>query len=110
MVYALAVELYKSTDGGANWSQVSNANVEPYKIHADQHGFDFIPGNPNGFYLGNDGGMYKSLDGAASFINLNTLILPVDGTCGPRHKSVNLPSAYSETSSPCGIEEMISAL
>ncbi len=71
IVYALAIELFRSTDGGATWSLISNAYTQPFKIHADQHGFDFVPGNQNAFYLGNDGGAYKSTDGGASFTNLN---------------------------------------
>ena len=36
--------------------------------------------------------------------------LPVLGTCGPRQRSVKLPSEYSETSSLAGIDAIISAL
>ena len=46
----------------------------------------------------------------ATFISLNTLSLPVDGTCGPRQRSMNPPSRYSEIGSLVGIDAMISAL
>ena len=72
VVYVLAVELFKSTDGGTSWSLVSKGYTgPPYQIHVDQHGFTFIPGNPNGFYIGNDGGIYRSLDAGATFENKN---------------------------------------
>src|SRR5215211_4567476 len=44
----------------------------------------------------------------ASFISLKTFSLPVDGTCGPRQRSVNLPSLYRDTSSLAGMPAMIS--
>jgi photosystem II stability/assembly factor-like uncharacterized protein len=71
IVYALAIELYRSTDGGASWTLISQGYTIPSKIHVDQHALSFIPGNPNGFYVGNDGGVYKSMDAGATFTNLN---------------------------------------
>ena len=36
-------------------------------VHPDQHGFDFLAANPQTvMYFANDGGIYRSLDGAAS--------------------------------------------
>ena len=46
----------------------------------------------------------------ATRISLKTLSLPVDGTCGPRHRSTQSPCPYSEIASFSGIEAMISAL
>ncbi len=46
----------------------------------------------------------------ATFISLKTFSLPVDGTCGPRHRSVKPPCEYSLISSLAGIDSMISAL
>ncbi|MBI4491752.1 MAG: hypothetical protein HY690_03055, partial [Chloroflexi bacterium] len=72
VVFVLAVELFKSADGGETWSMVSNGyEGSPHKVHVDQHAFGFIPGQTGGFYLGNDGGVYRSLDGGSTFANLN---------------------------------------
>src|SRR5215471_4277985 len=43
-------------------------------------------------------------------MSLKTLSLPVDGTCGPRHRSVKPPCEYSLISSVDGMDSMISAL
>ncbi|MNV84186.1 hypothetical protein D3C71_1780440 [compost metagenome] len=41
---------------------------------------------------------------------MKTFSLPVDGTCGPRHRSMKSPSRYRLSGSLDGIEAMISAL
>lgn len=87
LVFALGVELYKSADGGANWALISDGNLPPYKIHVDQHAFGFIPGSGGNFYLGNDGGAYKSLDGGANFVNLNATLNTVQFWRGAVHPS-----------------------
>ncbi len=46
----------------------------------------------------------------ATFISLKLRSLSVDGTCGPRHRSVNSPCEYSDSASSDGIDSMISAL
>ena len=72
VVYALAIELFRSLDGGATWSQISNGYVgPPYKLHVDQHAFAFVPGNSSAFFVGNDGGIYKTTDSGDNFSPLN---------------------------------------
>src|SRR5712691_7022145 len=44
----------------------------------------------------------------ATRISLNTFSLPVEGTCGPRHRSMKLPCSYNERVSLSGIEAKIS--
>src|SRR5262249_50446531 len=54
----------------------------PSHVHPDQHGFDFSFANPGRLYFANDGGIYRSTNGAngngscdpgsSSFDNLNT--------------------------------------
>ena len=46
----------------------------------------------------------------ATFISLKAFSLPVLGTCGPRHRSMNSPCRYSESSSLAGMLSMICAL
>lgn len=46
----------------------------------------------------------------ATLISLNTLRCPVEGTCGPRHKSMKSPSRYRLMPSSAGMDAMISAL
>ncbi|MCH8937460.1 MAG: hypothetical protein IIB90_17225, partial [Gemmatimonadetes bacterium] len=66
IVYFGGVNLFKSTDGGANFSNISGS------IHVDQHFFAFDPQTPSTVFVGNDGGIYKSIDGGTTWTTLNT--------------------------------------
>lgn len=66
-VYVLGVPLMKSSDGGANWFQIANSN------HVDNHGLEIHPQNPNFMVAGNDGGVYISQNGGASWDHVKTL-------------------------------------
>ena len=55
-VFILGVDMYRSQDGGINWSLA----VPPwwtYEVHADKHDLVFKNGN---IYLATDGGLYRS--------------------------------------------------
>ena len=66
-VYAGAINLFRSTNGGNNWTQISkwanNASMNtlscPY-VHADQHAFVFKPGSSTTCIIGCDGGVFYS--------------------------------------------------
>jgi len=67
IVYAGAINLFRSANGGSSWTQISkwanNANMNtlncPY-VHADQHAFVFKPGSSTTCIIGNDGGVFYS--------------------------------------------------
>ncbi|HEV8267521.1 MAG TPA: hypothetical protein VGR00_04780, partial [Thermoanaerobaculia bacterium] len=40
-------------------------------LHADEHAITFAPSNPSVVYTGNDGGIFKSTDGGATWTSLN---------------------------------------
>ncbi|MFL6796063.1 MAG: FG-GAP-like repeat-containing protein [Xanthobacteraceae bacterium] len=65
-VYFGGFSVFKSTDGGSNFSDIGSS------IHVDQHAFAFQPGNASVIYAGNDGGVYKSSNGGANWTSLNT--------------------------------------
>ena len=46
----------------------------------------------------------------ASLVNLNAPSLPVEGRCGPRHRSVNLPMVYVVMTASSGSSAMSSSL
>jgi len=74
IVYAAGLDAWKTTDGGTNWTQISNwyeqSGAPPF-MHADFHAMAFHPTNPNILFFGNDGGVYKTTNGGTSFVNLN---------------------------------------
>ena len=69
-VYVGAIDLFKSTDAGANWTQISKWSDNPGMgsiarlsyVHADQHTMEFKPGSSSIGIFGNDGGVYYSND------------------------------------------------
>jgi hypothetical protein len=64
--YAVAGVL-RSTNGGDTWVELSQ--VGPGTLHPDHHTMAFGPGGI--IWEGNDGGVWKSTDNAASWINCN---------------------------------------
>ncbi len=75
IVYIGGIDLFRSTNSGSSWSQISkwsnNNNLAALRcslVHADQHVITFRPGFPNQAVIGNDGGVYyaTSLSTAAT--------------------------------------------
>jgi len=68
-LYRGILDVWRSTDGGGHWTNLSNAydsggNFTPSRasMHADQHAIAF--GSDGKTWLSNDGGLYVSADGA----------------------------------------------
>ncbi len=59
IVYVGGVYTYKSTNGGTTLNGV-------YSTHADIHNIKFIPGSSTTLWIACDGGIFRTLDGAAS--------------------------------------------
>ncbi|MFY0608339.1 MAG: T9SS type A sorting domain-containing protein [Cyclobacteriaceae bacterium] len=75
-VLAGGIDLFKSTDGGTNWTQISHwyGGFGFPNVHADQHSMAFKPGSSTDIIFGNDGGMYVSTNmtsNSPSFTNRN---------------------------------------
>lgn len=69
-VYVGGVDLFKSTNSGSSWTQLSNWWRDPSEIkyaHADQHSIVFRPSDPNYVVFGNDGGLSISTNGGSTF-------------------------------------------
>jgi hypothetical protein len=58
----------RSVNAGASFTA---AGVGDVGLHADAHAIAFAPSNPSIVYEGNDGGIYKSLDGGATWGSVN---------------------------------------
>jgi len=56
------IDLFKTTNGGGSWSQLSHwyGGFGFQEVHADQHYAYFEPGSSSVCYFGNDGGIYRS--------------------------------------------------
>ena len=55
----------RSIDGGTNWTKASTG------LHPDSHDIVYAPSNPLIVYHGNDGGIFRSADGGATWTSLN---------------------------------------
>lgn len=66
MLYVGGIDLFRSSDGAASWTQISKWNSgipgNFSVVHADQHAMVFRPENPNQAIFGNDGGVYFASD------------------------------------------------
>jgi photosystem II stability/assembly factor-like uncharacterized protein len=60
--------IIKTADGGVNWTDVT-FGIDDLPVHPDQHAFAFGPDGT--LWLGNDGGVWKSTNGASTWINCN---------------------------------------
>ncbi|GEN72894.1 T9SS type A sorting domain-containing protein [Chryseobacterium lathyri] len=100
-VYIGGIDLFKSTNGGVSWTQISKwsnnnnmAALQVSQVHADQHEIVFNPFNnysTNQMLFGNDGGIYFAG-------NKNTI-----GTIGgfsARNTRYNVTQFYSATLNP----------
>ena len=68
-VYAGGMEVIKSSDGGSTWTKVSDWAGWPGStyVHADNHDIEFLPGSGSTVFSCNDGGIFKTTDGATSW-------------------------------------------
>ena len=72
-VYVGGINLFKSTNGGNNWNQISHwfGGFGHQYVHADQHNIIFPGNSSDTIYFCNDGGIYSSTNGSATPNNIN---------------------------------------
>jgi len=80
-VYVGSRDVFRSTDGGDSWTNLTRNFYDSgagfqyapggSATHTDQHALAFSPANPNEFYVGNDGGVSKTTDNGNTFRSLN---------------------------------------
>ena len=76
IAYVIGFDLYKTSNGGNSWSDISG-----WDVHVDQHGLYVHPQNHNLLFLGNDGGYYTSQNGGNSWDWINNLPITQFYTC-----------------------------
>jgi photosystem II stability/assembly factor-like uncharacterized protein len=65
-VYCGDIDLFKSTNGGNNWQNITNSYSGSFdQQHPDQHSLWINPTNPDELVNGNDGGMFSTVSGGA---------------------------------------------
>lgn len=67
VIYTMGVPIIRSEDGGKTFASINEDNV-----HVDHHALWINPQNPAHLILGNDGGVYVSLDTGATWTNCNS--------------------------------------
>lgn len=74
-VYFGLSDIYKSVSaagGTPTWTNLTNVyNGGVTGVHPDQHAITSIPGARNPVFFGNDGGAWQSINGGASFTDVN---------------------------------------
>ena len=70
IVLAGGIDIFRTSNGGTNWTNVTNG-YSGGNVHVDQHHAEFNPLNPNMVYAGNDGGMYKSSNAGQEWVEIN---------------------------------------
>lgn len=73
VLYAGGINIWKSTNGGVNWTCVAHwvGSGNAAAVHADQHAFEFNPLN-NRWYFGHDGGLHYSDDGGINYTEITS--------------------------------------
>ncbi len=88
ILYLVAHNVWKSTDGGVTWLQLTNWWQ---KVHTDMHQIITSPFNNNNLYNMNDGGVWLSVDGGNNWTPKSDGIYGYEiyhGNCSPTRKDM----------------------
>jgi photosystem II stability/assembly factor-like uncharacterized protein len=66
-VYAMGLDIYRSTSGGSGWAYVSS------NVHVDQHDLWIDPNQSGRWIAGGDGGLYVTTSSGAAWTHVETL-------------------------------------
>lgn len=88
ILYLVAHNVWKSTDGGVSWTQLTNWYA---KCHTDMHQVNTSPYNNGQLWNMNDGGVWLSTDGGANWTPKSDGIYGYEiyhGSCSPTRRDV----------------------
>lgn len=85
-VWTGGIDIFKSTNGGSSWSQVTHwyGGFGLQNVHADQHAMAFQQGSSTNMVFGNDGGVYYTSNASAG-----------TPTVSSRNKGYNVTQFYA---------------
>ena len=63
---------FNSTNGGTALNAMTASWGTSQKVHQDTHVVRYSATNPNRFWVGTDGGLWRTDDGGASYVNMNS--------------------------------------
>jgi len=63
---------HRSTNGGTALTAMTNSWGVTQKVHQDTHVVRYSATNPNRFWVGTDGGLWRTDDGGVSYVNMNS--------------------------------------
>jgi photosystem II stability/assembly factor-like uncharacterized protein len=78
VVWAGALDLYRSTNGGSSWTRMSNwalmySGPSPLYVHADIHAIVYKPGGNSDFLVGTDGGIFATTTATGNPVSFSEL-------------------------------------
>lgn len=66
-----SIRFARSTDGGTTLSYLTSGWGSSQKVHQDTHVLVYSGTNGNRFWVGSDGGIWRSDDGGTNYVNMN---------------------------------------
>ncbi len=66
-----SIRFARSTNSGSTLSYLTSSWGSSQKVHQDTHVLVYDPSNANRFWVGSDGGLWRTDNGGTSFTNLN---------------------------------------
>jgi hypothetical protein len=66
------IRFARSTDGGTTLTPLTTTWGSGQKVHQDTHVVRYSRSNASRFWVGSDGGLWRTDDGGTNFVNLNT--------------------------------------
>ncbi|MCX6291270.1 MAG: PKD domain-containing protein [Bacteroidetes bacterium] len=88
ILYLVAHNVWKSTDGGVNWTQMTNWWLQ---VHTDMHQVITSPYDNSKLYNMNDGGVWLSTDGGTNWTPKSDGLYGYEiyhGNCSPKRKDM----------------------
>ncbi len=71
VVYSLARDAMRSTDGGETWEDISGRPTYDVGVHSDHHTMWIDPDDPEHFYLAGDAGLHETYDWGENYRKVN---------------------------------------